>query len=378
MASGLYALCDEQMTEVLEFASRPFFAMVVLSIKKRFSHAQIKSQLLGVVRAPDSDCVCDRLMVAIESFFRMWVMNDFTIGPGAETRKVAHSSNRRMPHAAIIPMHNGRWQRENIRPKLEKDNKIERSDHVTLRSTWSSSTLTALDVGIVVCTCENFCLVQGPFSQRILTVDEIRVVKSNRSPLCTSAESARASLSQSNVVSALTSLVTQRCLLQLPVKLKLHIGAHIQALAETCFSTLVLSCGLDASRCGIKLAEEVQLFESQVVEMALTSALKIATDALSSVAFSSCILCPSSAKIFTLSRLLYALDYLDWQEFHGPQNHLVDVLNGLQIIKKFMFQQLSWVSRLCFTSISGTFFCVIISYTFFRNSTPIQAIWFFS
>jgi hypothetical protein len=145
------------------------------------------------------------------------------------------------------------------------------------------------------------------------------------------------------MVSSLASAVTQRCLLLLPAQIKARIGQHLQSLAEKSVCALALSCGLEASRYGIQLASEVQLFEHQVIEDALTAALNLASSTVSShVSFSSRVP-SSSAKIYVVARLLYGFDHLDRNEFQGSSNALINLFAGLQIIKKFLFQTFSQV-----------------------------------
>jgi len=287
---------------------------------------------------------------------RTWVMNDFTItlGVGMDIlggrqgqqrlqfdRRFAHNGGQMWNGGG------GRNRRGRRMPDGNADNEkeetIECGHLTTLRSKWSSCAIAALEVCSVVSACQAFCLVQGPFSRRVLHVDQIKVAQANRSPLCASVASARVFLSQSNMVSSLASAVTQRCLLLLPAQIKARIGQHLQSLAEKSVCALALSCGLEASRYGIQLASEVQLFEHQVIEDALTAALNLASSTVSShVSFSSRVP-SSSAKIYVVARLLYGFDHLDRNEFQGSSNALINLFAGLQIIKKFLFQTFSQV-----------------------------------
>ncbi len=176
-------------------------------------------------------------------------------------------------------------------------------------------------------------------------MDQVKVVAANKNPLCANIAIARAFLLQSNMVSTLASAVTQRCLLLLPPLLKVQIGKHLVSLAETSVSALVFSCGIDVSRYGIKLAADVQLFEHQIVEDALAAALNLATSRLISDSSFSSRIPSSSAKIFVITRILFAYDYLDMNEFQGTQNALADIFSGLQIIKKFLFGAFSKVNK---------------------------------
>jgi hypothetical protein len=364
MARSIYAFFNEQMPEMLLHIVPNFFVMVILSVKKRFTKSQIKSQIAGTLSMPQPDI--ERMVVAIESFFRTWVMNDCTIAfsSGSDilgNRQGPQRQPRDMRALYNLPMArdwNGRPLRRGRRiPEgnydLEKEEIVEFGLPITLRSEWSSCAVAALDVCSVVCSSENFCLVQGPFSRRILHIDEIKIVQGNSSPLCSNIESARAFLSQSNLISSLASAVTQRCLVSLPAQIKARIGKHLQSLAEKSFCALVLSCGLDASRYAIQLASDVQLFEHQVVEDALTAAAHLATVTVSSDASFSSRIPGSSVKIYVLARLLYGIDYLDRNEFRGSSNTLITIFAGIQIIKKFLFRTLSEVktSRCAFFSL---------------------------
>ena len=356
MARSLYAFCDEQMPEVLAHVVPNFFVMVMLSVKKRFSKSQIKSQMSGTLSIPEPQLI--RIIVAVESFLRTWEMNDCVIALGDGVDVLGNRRDQRMNDRQRELLfgggflnggrggHRGRRQKRfsDGNSDIEKEENVERGHHVTLRSQWSSCAIAALEVGLVICTSENFCLVQGPFSRRLLEVSQLKVVEANKSRLCADVAGVRAFLLESNMVSALTSAVTQRCLVLLPPQLKIQIGKHLQSLAEESVSALVLSCGLDASRFGIKLAADVQLFEHQVVDGALTAAVNLAASMLASDgSCASRSLSSSSAKLLVLSRLLYAFDHLDWNQFQGTANALADVFIGFQIIKKFMFCQFSKV-----------------------------------
>jgi len=355
MARSLYAFCDEQMPEVIVHVVPNFFVMVIFSVKKRFSKSQIKGQMSNTLSIPELELT--RIMVAVESFLRTWVMNDFVLalGDGVDILGGNQRDRRRNDRHRELLFGGGLFNGGNGGPRrrqkrfsddLEKEESTEPDHHVTLRSEWSSCAIAALEVGSVICTCDNFCLVQGPFSRRLIAVDQIKVVTANKSRLCAKIAFARAFLLESNMVSALTSAVTQRCLVLLPPQLKVQIGKHLQSLAEESISFLVLSSGLDASRFGIKLAADVQLFEHQVVESALSAAVNLATSmAVADGSFASRFMSSTSAKLFVLSRLLYAFDYLDWNQYQGTTNALAEVFTGFQIIKKFLFRQFSQVKE---------------------------------
>jgi hypothetical protein len=355
MARSLNYFFNEQMPEVLVHVVPNFFVMVMLSVKKRFSKLQIMNQISGTAGIPEPDL--NRIMVAIESFLRTWVMNDFTITLGVGIDILGGRQGRqRLQFDRRFAQNVGHmWNGGGVRNRRgrrmpegnvddEKEETVECGHLTTLRSKWSSCAIAALEVCSVVSACQAFCLVQGPFSRRILHVDQIKVAQANRSPLCASVASARAFLLQSNMVSSLASAVTQRCLLLLPAQTKARIGQHLQSLAEKSVCALALSCGLEASRYGVQLAAEVQLFEHQVTQDALTAALNLASSTvLSHVSFSSRIP-SSSAKIYVVARLLYGFDHLDRNEFQGSSNALINVFTGLQIIKKFLFQAFSQVN----------------------------------
>jgi hypothetical protein len=352
MARSLYSFVEEQMPQALAYVVPNFFVMVLLSVKKRFSKKQITNQISATLDISASEL--SRLIVTVECFLRTWEMNDCKIDFGAGLDILGnHQGRQRQRELAFGFAGRPNWTRERRGRRqfegdsdFQKEEKNEISHPVSLRNEWSSCALAPLEVGSVVCTSENFCLVQGPFSRRVLCLDQVKVIQGNKSPFFADSASSRAFLSKSNMVSSLTSAVTQRCLVVLPAHLKLHVCQHLQSLAENAVCALVLSSGIDASRFGIKLAADVPLFDQQVVEDALTAALNLATIKLSSEFSFSSRIPSSSAKIFAISRLLYAYDYLDKNEcFPENQSSLADMFTGLQIIKKFLFQRFSQVKK---------------------------------
>jgi len=338
MAQSLYAFVEEQMQEMLVYVVPNFFVMVMLSVKKRFSKEQFRNQMSRTLSIPEPEL--KRLMVAIESFLRTWAMNDFTItyGAGVDILGVRQLQRRQLhdqPFGAFGGgAFGGRPRERKVRRHDEGNSGLEenicQSHRVSLRSEWSSCTLSELEVGLVIFSCQNACFVQGPFSRRILHIDQVKVVETNKSPLCDNIKSARAFLLQSNMVSSLISAVTQRCLLLLPAPHKVHIGKQLQTSAEKCIVDLVLSCGPVAKESGIKLAADVLLFEYQIVEDALTAGLNLATKILLSDASFASRIPNSSTKIYVISRLLYTYDYLGMNECNGTQMFLRTYLQGFK------------------------------------------------
>jgi hypothetical protein len=274
MAQSLYSFVEEQMPEMLVYVVPNFFVMVMLSVKKRFSKEQFRNQMSRTLSIPEPEL--NRLVVAIESFLRTWAMNDFTITYGAGVDILGiRQRHRRQLNDQPFGAFGGRSRERKVKRHDEGlEESIYQSHRVSLRSEWSSCTFSELEVGYVIYSCQNACFVQGPFSRRILHINQVKVVEANKSPLCDNVESARAFLLQSNMVSSLISAVTQRCLLLLPAPHKVQIGKQLQQSAEKCIVDLVLSCGLVAKQSGVKLAADVLLFEYQIVEDALTAGLK--------------------------------------------------------------------------------------------------------
>jgi len=187
--------------------------------------------------------------------------------------------------------------------------------------------------------------VQGPFSRRVLCLDQVKVIQGNKSPFFADSASSRAFFCKSNrFLHNISCHSTLSC--SFACAARAHVCQHLQSWLKTLFALLFYQAASMRARFGIKLPADVQLFDQQVVEDALTAALNLPqSNCHQNFLFPRVFQAHQRRSLRFLACCMLTTIWIRTKCFPENQSSLADMFTGLQIIKKFLFQRFSQVKK---------------------------------